>query len=229
MITTKKYPVLEWTAYRPNFLPDELRFAGFNQKSYDYMANSKAFQNFFSQLGFDYYQGSTLADKIRKENALPSFFPHKHFYLKETIFHKVDSDQNFRMKMWSNRNTPSGSGSIMFIQGGFYMYRILNEFDSQTFKKSNFTDCEIPSGSRYFAICLFSEDNFIGFEEGTILPNGNLQISTDGYYSPFQEVGQYISFVSIALTAYFTDAVKSKKLNPNEGLNQSSQPIIYLD
>lgn len=231
MITEKKYPVLLWSSYRPQEAPENLQIAALDMQGHLYMQKTKAFNNFVGLLGFDYYQGNNLETRIKKEVSLPSFQPHRHIYLNEKLFHKVDSDMNFRMKYWQNvKSVPSGSGTILFKNGGCYMYRILNVEDSQIYAKTKNTDCEIPTGNRYFAIAFFIEDTLFGFEEGSLAPNGEILLNENrGYYQRGHELGQYISFTIISLSAFFSNDIKSKLLQKKEGLNLSNQNIHFLE
>lgn len=231
MITEKKYPPILWSSYHQDSSPKDIEIASFDLKGLNYIKNTDAFTHFVGLLGFDYFQGNTLEMKIKKEKVLPKFQPHRHFYLSEKAFHKIEFDMNFRKKMFQNgKLVASSSGTITFKNGGCYMYRILNPDDSQTHKKANFTDCEILSGSRYFAIAIFFEDNFMAFEEGTISTTGEIRLNEDkGFYQPNHDLGQYITFTLITLSAFYFDFLKSKVLPPQSGLNLTNQSINFLD
>lgn len=230
MINERKYPTLAWSSFRPGLLPEHLQIATVDHKSLFFMKNSKAFNNFIGLLGFDYYQGNSWKDRIRKEAALSQHEPHLNVYLSNKAFEKVEHDQSFRMKVWnSNIIIPSRSGSILFKDGGCYLYRILSPEDSQVYKFAGMTDIDIEKGSRYFAIAFFIEDCFLSFEEGFILPNGAISVGAGGHYAPNNDIGQYISFSLITLKGFWGNVFKSRTLVPKTGLNESSQKINYLE
>ena len=234
LITPQNFPVLEWTSYRPGTEPENLNIAAVNQKGFQFMKNSKEFNSMFGLLGFDYYAGNSLAERIKKQPLPQLFQPHKHLYLSESTFKKVEYDNYFRAKMWQSlRYLPSTSGSILFtsIGGrGQYFYRILNVEDTHTFVSSGMThQTNPPKESRWFAACLFLNDMLVGFECGVIDPNGGIQIdSRKGYYNPSSEVGQFISFVGISLVYWYHGGAETQLLPPNSKKNKSSQTIILL-
>ena len=230
MITEKKYPPIVWSSFRPDVSPENIEIAAFNHKEIAYMKESKAFKNFMALLGFDYYQGNSLELRMKKEISLPSFQPHRHVYLSENAFKKVEYDLNFRNKMFPMaKSIPSSSGTITFKNGGCYMYRILSSEDSQVHVKANFTDFDVKQGSKYFAVGLFFEDNFMAFEEGSISPTGEISVNEKGFYQPNNEIGQYISFTFISLSAFYFNFLKSRVLPPQSGLNLTNQGINFLD
>ena len=231
MITEKKYPPILWSSYRPDVSPENIEIAVFNQKELGYMKKSKAFKNFMALLGFDYYQGNSLELRMKKEISLPSFQPHRHVYLSENAFKKVEYDLNFRNKMFPmSKSVPSSSGTITFKNGGCYIYRILSPEDSQVHVKANFTDFKVNQGCKYFAVAFFCADNFMGFEEGSISASGEILVNNgDSFYSPNNDIGQYLGFTFISLSAYYFDFFKSKVLPPQSELNQTNQSINFLE
>lgn len=230
MINETKYPTLSWSSFRPRFLPENLQMKAVDVATVSYMKVSKSFNSMIALLGFDYYEGNSLAQRMKKVEAIESYVPHKNVYLSEKAFHRVEHDHNFRMKVWNSQYVvPSSSGSILFKNEGCYMYRILSPEDSKVYLQAQMTDVKIDEGSRYFSIAFFIGDAFLSFEEGFITNEGAVSVAEGGYYPNGNEIGQYISFCLITLKAFWGNFFNARSLPPQSGLNQSNQKVTYLE
>lgn len=178
MIDYNNYPLLLHTSFTKDDAPTELPFEVGSVEVKEYLSQCDGYNDLFA--------GITVKNTLHKENS------NTHFYLKDNLFHKIDSDDHFRSQQFSNFFSDyikPKNGMILFKEKGQYLYMLLGVQETKKIKKRN---------GRYIAVALFQGDFFIGFEEGYITERG-VQVEHTGHYENEMPVGGYISFVLVTL------------------------------
>ena len=187
-INYNNFPSVLFTSFRMDDAPEELPFEVEAEQTRQYLAQCKGFQEMFTLI--------TIKNTEKEGNS------NLHFALTENLFHKIDSDDYFRNRLFGNFLTTyikPKNGTILFNRNCQYVYLLLGEKDTKKLKKVD---------GRYIAVALFSGNHFIGFEEGIIIKGKGIQVSSTGHYAGGMDLGGYISFVLITL-AYAGDTQHS--------------------
>jgi len=134
------------------------------------------------------------------------------YLLSDSMFKTIDSNVTFRthyFKRFFETAIPPQHGTIIFRDGGQYVYLFLSENDTLLFKGLK---------GRYICTMVMKDNIFVGFEEALIVPEG-LKVFKTGHYHFDMEQAGYISFVCITLSyastqsnlpLYHSDKVKEK-------------------
>lgn len=179
MITYNNYPLLLFTSFDKDNATDELPFEVQNESERKYLSESKGFNEMFPLIA--------VKNTIMKENS------NTNYYLEDNLFERIDNDIDFRNRNFASfftKNNMPSSGVIMFKDGGQYVYLLLSEKVTRQIKKKD---------GIYFAVALFKNNFFIGFEEGYIQKKGGIKLENSGYYAGMDK-GGYISFAVITLS-----------------------------
>lgn len=178
MIDYNNYPLLLHTSFTREDVPTELHFEVVSVEVREYLSKCNGYSELFGIIG--------AKNTLKREDS------NTHFYLEDKLFHKIDSDDHFRRQQFSNFFSDyikPKNGTILFKDGGQYLYLLLGVQETGKLKKRN---------GRYIAVALFQGDLFIGFEEGYITERG-VQVEHTGHYENEMPVGGYISFVLVTL------------------------------
>lgn len=112
-----------------------------------------------------------------------------------------------------------------------YAYRVLSLEDTLTFARiSQVGPQNLTPNARLMLVASFAGDLLTAFEFGFLTANGQFHVCQDSSYyaAPGSDIGQYLSYASLALLAWLKGRYTEKTLEPNQGINQSRQPIIVL-
>lgn len=179
MITYNEYPLLLFTSFDKDNAEDELPFKVQEESIIKYLSGSRGFNEMLALIG--------VKNTIMKGNS------NTNYYLEDNLFERVDNDSDFRNRnfasFFSQKPKPE-NGVIMFKGRGQYVYLLLSETETRQMKEKK---------GMYFAVALFKNDFFIGFEEGYIQARG-IEVENSGYYASGMDKGGYISFVIVTLS-----------------------------
>lgn len=186
MIDYSAYPALLFTSFSKENAPDELPFEVVSEATREKLSKIQGFGELFSYIA--------IRNSYEKKDS------NLNFWLDNKTFPLIDSDEYVRMKyfksFFKSRISPC-NGTIMFKDGGNYVYLLLSEEVTKSFKKHD---------GRYIATAMFVKNFFIGFEEGYITDRG-IEVADTGIYDSGMDRGGYLSFVIVAL-----GCASSKKL-----------------
>lgn len=177
-IKYNNYPTLLFTSFLKDDAPSELPFEVVSEDVRNYLAGCKGFSDMFAL--------------IAAKNTVKNSNSNRYYYLNDSLFKDVDSNDYFRNRYFADfftENIKPKHGVILFKDSGQYVYMLLGGHETKKLKGVN---------GRYIAVALFRENFFIGFEEGYIKEDG-IQVAPTGNYENGMNVGGYISFVLITL------------------------------
>lgn len=183
MIGYNDYPLVLHTSFTKEDAPEKLWFEVEDEQIRNYLANCKGFQEMFVLFAVKNTQ------KCNNSNT--------HFYLDDSLFHKIDANDFFRQQQFSNflsHYIKPKNGVILFKDNGQYVYMLLSKDETKKIKGRD---------GRYIAVAFFKQNYFVGFEEGIITEKG-IEVLQTGHYYHGMDKGGYISFVLITL-AYAGD------------------------
>jgi len=178
MITYNDYPSLLFTSFDKETAPEELPFEVANEKALTFLSKSKGFNEMFGYIA--------AKNSLQKENTTTNY------YFDNEIATKIDSDDYFRNRHFGDffsNYVKAKHGTIMFKEGGQYVYLLLGHKETKALKKVN---------GRYICTAMFKTNFFIGFEEAIITEKG-ISVLPTGYYESGMDVGGFLSFVIITL------------------------------
>lgn len=191
MIDYNTFPTFLFTSFSKENAPDEIPFEVVSETTRAKLSETKGFGEMFSYI----------AIRNSEEKRNTNF----NYWLDNTVFPLIDSDEYTRMKyfklFFKNIISPC-NGNIIFKDGGSYVYILLSEETTKGFKKHE---------GRYIATALFLKNYFIGFEEGYITDHG-IEVADTGIYDSGMDRGGYLSFLLITL-ACANDKKKEKLQN----------------
>ena len=178
MINYNDYPCLLFLSYDKDTAPSELPFKVAHKGVQEYLSERKGYQEMFAYVA--------VKNTLLKEDSTTNYL------LNDKMFAKIDSDDRFRnenFQYFFRNYIKAKYGTILFRNGGQYVYLLLGKQESKSLKK-----CD----GRYICSALFKNNFFIGFEEGVITEKG-IQVFPNGYYESGMPIGGYLSFVIVTL------------------------------
>jgi hypothetical protein len=178
-ITYNNYPTLLFLSYDKDNAPEELPFEVASPAVRDYLNTSTGYNELFAY--------------IPVKNSLEGRNTNTNYLLNDDLFTKIDSSEFFRNEQFRNFFTTyvkPKHGTIVFKNGGQYVYLLLSRQDTKSLKKKD---------GRYMAVALFRNNFFIGFEEAIISERG-LEVMPTGRYESGMDLGGYLSFCIITLS-----------------------------
>lgn len=203
-ITYDQYQLIKFLSSNRDNAPKDFTFEALNVAAREFTKRSLSFQN--------------LLGAIIARNSFTHFTPHQNYYLSTRLQFKTDSDVSFRNAHFTkflHSSLSNISGNIL-LDKGQYVYLLLNEHQTNVVKELE---------GKYFAVALFKNNLFIGFEEGLIRGN-KLDVLPGGYYSAGMDVGGYLSFSAIFLS-YLTQKTDHPLLKKE--INKTDEKIFFIE
>lgn len=198
-INYNNYPTLLFLSYSRESAPTELPFEVASVGVRDYLVKTTGYQELFAYIA--------VMNSLKGENT------NTNYLLNDNLFAQIDSNEYLRnenFKKFFTEYVKPKHGSIIFKNGGQYVYLLLGKNETKRLKGME---------GRYMAVALFRNNFFIGFEEAIITDRG-MQVMQTGNYEAGMDIGGYLSFCIITLSY-----ANNKELPTYE--NESVKEVIY--
>lgn len=151
-ISYNEYPTILYTSFDVKSGVESLPMVAGSKKVKNYLLKNKGLETLMGYIGYKNSQ------KGENNNV--------YYYLDDSTYRKVDSDGHFRSQYFNvvlKNGLDAKHGVILFRNSGQYVYAILDEEETKKLYNRN---------GRYVAVALFSQNLFVGFEEGFLHEHG---------------------------------------------------------
>ena len=178
-INYNNYPTLLFLSYSKENAPEELPFEVASVGVRDYLIKTPGYQELFAYIA--------AMNSLKEENT------NTNYLLNDNLFAQIDNNEYLRnenFKKFFTEYVKPKHGSIIFKNGGQYVYLLLGKNETKKLKGKD---------GRYMAVALFRNNFFIGFEEAIITDRG-MQVMETGRYDGGMDIGGYLSFCITTLS-----------------------------